>query len=202
MCSLLRDVRYDSRLQQLTTLPIGEYSTLQTSQLVPTIIGRRLTTAQPSVALGKGRQLDITVVFALPAKATAATQLGVAVLAAADLSHRTDVYLSPAEGSSWALTVNTSLSGDVPGHANDFPTATQRFSVLPHETTLSLRVVLDRSIVEAFAQQGRAVVTATPFAPANASAAMAWVRGGGTGGVVLERAESFGMGCAWQENEE
>jgi hypothetical protein len=148
-------VRYDSRLQQLTTLPIGEYSKLRTGQLVPTIIGRRLTAAQPSVALGEGRQLDITVEFALPEKATTATQLGVAVLMAADLNHRTDIYLSPAGGSSWALTVSTSLSGDVPGHENSFPTATQRFSVLPHETTLSLRVVLDRSIIEAFAQGGR-----------------------------------------------
>ena len=47
--------------------------------------------------------------------------------------------------SAWALTVNTSLSGAVPGHANRFPIATQLFKTLPDENFLELRVVLDRS---------------------------------------------------------
>ena len=55
--------------------------------------------------------------------------------------------------------------------------------------------------MEAFAQRGRAVVTATPFAPANASGAMVWLRGGRAEGIVLERGDSYGMGCAWQQQE-
>ena len=158
-CSLLRDVRYDSRLQQLTALPIQEYARLRTGRLVPTITGHTLTASRPTVGLGEGRQLDISVRFALPAAGSkampAATRLGVAVLTSADLTHRTDVFLSPAvasvaasgdrDSSAWALTVNTSLSGAVPGHANRFPIATQLFKTLPDENFLELRVVLDRS---------------------------------------------------------
>ena len=71
---------------------------------------------------------------------------------------------------------------------------------------LTLRVVLDRSIVEAFAMGGRAVVTATAYAPAAAQGVHVVARGGGGaevsrggGGAVVVNATSWEMGCAWKE---
>ena len=109
----------------------------------------------------------------------------------------------------FTLTINTTSSGKIPDHTNKFPTATKAFRVLASEVSagaLRLRVVVDRSIVEAFAMGGRAVVTATAYAPAEAKSVMLWARnaitggdGGGDGGVIVANATSWGMGCTWKE---
>ena len=70
---------------------------------------------------------------------------------------------------------------------------------MANETTLSLRVVVDRSIVEAFAQGGRAVVTATAYAPSTANAVGIEVAGFPRGVTVIS-ATAHSMGCAWVEN--
>merc|ERR1712217_115948 len=101
--------------------------------------------------------------FALPASG-GARRLGISLLSDANGSIATRIYLervsSPSQApmmalNVWGLTINTTSSGSVPGHKNGFPLATKTFTVLPAEKELVLRVVLDRSIVEAFAQGGR-----------------------------------------------
>jgi len=75
----------------------------------------------------------------------------------------------PQPGAQWLLTTDTTLSGAIPGHKNSFPVASKAFKLLQaldtdpkqQEQELTLRVVVDRSIIEAFAQGGRAVLTAT-----------------------------------------
>ena len=72
---------------------------------------------------------------------------------------------APAPANTWTLTINGTSSGSVPGHVNKYPIASKSFEVAPDETTLSLRVVLDRSIIEAFAQGGRVSTQSTPNLP-------------------------------------
>ena len=95
-CSLLRDVRYDSRFQQLTSLPIAEYEALRTGP--PTsIVGLSLTPTTPSAAVGAGgRQLDLEVVFAKPAMTDPVTSFGVSVLRSTDGAWVTKISLSRA----------------------------------------------------------------------------------------------------------
>ena len=111
----------------------------------------------------------------------------------------------------FALTINTTASGQIPNHTNKFPTASKTFRVLESEMAagaLKLRVVVDRSIVEAFAMGGRAVVTATAYAPADAKSVVVWARsvvaGGGGGAAAAAaavgvNATSWEMGCTWKE---
>ena len=66
------------------------------------------------------------------------------------------------------------------------------FNILSAETTLTLRVVVDRSIVEAFAQDGRAVVTATAYAPA-ADIGAALIAESGPATVITKLSMGYGM---------
>lgn len=101
-------------------------------------------------------------------------------------------------GEIWMLTINTTSFGTVVGHTNKYPLASKLFPLLPGgEATLRLRVVLDRSIVEAFAQGGRSVITATSFAAASDNGAAAYVEGGDA---TLQNATAYAVGCAWKEN--
>ena len=71
----------------------------------------------------------------------------------------------------------------------------QPFTVLKGEVTVELRVLVDRVIVEAFAQHGRAQLTAHEWgAEGNTAVHM---RSAGTQPAVLSTYEIFGMGCGW-----
>jgi len=105
-------VRYDSRFQTLTTLPIKQYERLRTATIsAPFAAGKSavtLTAAKPSYELGKGgRQIYVSATFALPSAAQiralgSSLRLGVSVFRSADggKTQRTDVYLSPVNASS------------------------------------------------------------------------------------------------------
>ena len=194
MGSLLRDVRYDPRLDILTVLPINEYASLR---LEPPVTAGATSVDSVGPSLGIGRQFDISVTFAIPA--VPSERFGVSLLRSADGTRKTDVLLlrTPNKGG-WQLLINTTMSGEVTGHANKYPVAQFGFSVLPEERELTLRVVLDRSIVEAFAQGGRAVVTATAYAAAANSAVN--VVNYGKGNVTLVSATAWKMGCAWKDH--
>ena len=132
-------------------------------------------------------------------KPTAAQKAHVAALVAASAAGPAE---APPASTAWSLTINTSLSGEVPGHEQRYPVASKTFLVLDSEPAISLRVVLDRSVVEAFAQGGRAVVTATAYAKAADSGAGVFATFGGAGGateapVVVHNAAAHQMGCTW-----
>lgn len=73
---------------------------------------------------------------------------------------------------------------------------TANFTVYRHETVLALRILVDRSVVEAFAAGGRAVVSARDF-PAEHEVA-AQLRTGLTGPLLVRSAIGFSMGCGWK----
>ena len=76
---------------------------------------------------------------------------------------------------------------------------TAPFTLLPTERSVDLRVLVDRSIVEAFAAGGRAVVSVRDFPLENETAAR--LRNDGGTDLLLERAHGWSMECGWtQEN--
>lgn len=96
-------------------------------------------------------------------------------------------------GPTCTLVVNTTGSGDVPAHTVSSPVATVAAPLLPGERVVSLRVLGDRSIIEAFAVAGRAVATATVYAPAEHTSIGVWAESDN----VAVTGQAYEMGCAW-----
>ena len=68
--------------------------------------------------------------------------------------------------------------------------------VLAGETALAVRVLIDRSIVEAFFAGGRAAFTERAYPHANQTAMRLAAPQSGPG-VTVRRLDVFGMGCGW-----
>ena len=60
-----------------------------------------------------------------------------------------------------------------------------------------MRVLVDRSIIEAFAAGGRAVVTARDYPAASETATRVWA--GKEAGLRIARLDAWSMGCGWAE---
>ena len=72
------------------------------------------------------------------------------------------------------------------------------FAIRRGETTLMLRILVDRSIVEAFVMGGRAVLTkafnpSVLYVPDTHVAVHAW----GSAAITVESLDVFAMGCGW-----
>jgi hypothetical protein len=74
--------------------------------------------------------------------------------------------------------------------------ATARFVVLPGETTIDLRVVVDRVIVEAFAQGGRVAFITKNFIPLRWQDSCVHIRSN-VSGAVASAVDVWAMGCGW-----
>jgi sucrose-6-phosphate hydrolase SacC (GH32 family) len=59
-------------------------------------------------------------------------------------------------------------------------------------------VVLDRSVIEAFAAGGRAVLTGRDYPAQEETSAHLFVRSG-SAGLTFSRVDAWAMGCAWVE---
>ena len=91
-----RELRYDDRFKMLTALPIQEYASLRSATIASIGLTKLSGSITPTVTLGNGgRQLDISVTFALPLSSDAA-RVGVSILRSADGARHTDIYLSKA----------------------------------------------------------------------------------------------------------
>ena len=124
--------------RKIITFPIPEISRLYSSSPV-----REKIAIPPgnSVILGNGAQLDVTLKMGLtPSTAVGgAINISVRALGSPDGMTGLDVSLK-----------SNSTAGELDGNA---------FSIQVDEPFVSLRVLVDRSVVETFAQGGRAVVT-------------------------------------------
>ena len=217
--TLLRDIRFDNQLKRLTSFPLEEYAQLR-EKLLADIAGKVLIAddgkenksnqeRRRDFHLGSGRQLDVLVEFALwfPIN-DYSTTAGVSLLRNANGSSRVDVSLrrldngESGSAEEWmSLSIDTGFVGpSPPGHNNTYPSTTVHFPLVPlaDNGTVRLRVVFDRSIVEVFAQGGRAAATATPFAPAENSAFSLFVDGNTNASVEIINAKAWSMGCGWE----
>ena len=77
---------------------------------------------------------------------------------------------------------------------------------LTHESSLSLRILVDRSIIEVFAADGRAVASARDYPSVDETGLRVWAANGdaaaatadgAVGGVTLESVHAWSMACGW-----
>ena len=219
--SLVRVLSYSAAHRKLLSNPPAELAALrngslfelsgvvmpggQWRELLPTAEKRR-----------EGAAMDVTLAVALPKAAHQQAEFALHVLAAdspAGNFSRIAVAISAADAKgvrhgqlSMSLprmevncTGKTNCPGMGPGTGwAPWGNLTAPFTLLPNETSVELRVLVDRSTVEAFAAGGRAVVSVRDF-PLEAETA-ARIRNEGAAGtsLVLESARGWSMGCGWQ----
>jgi len=215
--TVLREVKYDPRLPGLVSSPIAELAALRNATLanetaVTLAPGRPF--AITGTAGGAAASSDVLARFQLPA---GNASFGLCVLsdAGATLGVAVTVQVTAAAGVRSGV-ASIGHCGDVTAHHDNRNWMHGALRLLEGESVVDLRVLIDRSIVEAFILGGRAVLTknyiygvANP--PASSAAgqtdmseerrtdrnttihAFALDRE-----VVLEQVTVYSMGCMWK----
>ncbi len=83
------------------------------------------------------------------------------------------------------------------GNASGNAVRSAPFRVGADEAELSLRVLVDRSIVEAFAGGGRAVASTREYPGEDETSVRLW---SDRSSVMLSRVEVWSMGCGWEDD--
>ena len=180
--TVLREVEYDPRTQGLVANPVAELASLRNASLVSEL-DVTVGAGTPSHLLkgtegGRALSADIELQWSLPSASQASATFGALLLSAptspaagSNISSGVSVSVSvaaaaAADGSRAAeLTVGHGAYA-MPGRAHVLGVqARQTFTVLKSETTLAMRLLVDRIIVEAFIQDGRVAYTRS-FIPA------------------------------------
>ena len=117
---------------------------------------------------------------------------------------------SAAYGFELGLFLDTTLSGDVPDHSRRHMVANTTLPMASRDrSSVVLRLLVDRSVIELYAQEGRRVISATAYPKAASTAARTFVRPAAAPalalappllGVRLAAADSWEMGCGWVES--
>jgi len=164
---------------RIVTNPLPEIAALYKTRQGGATVTHNSVTLEPgdSASLGRGTQLDVTLQVALHAASAPARTGGTAraialtvrVLGAADGTSGKDVTVSA--GASAGASAGT-LDGTP-------------FAIAPDEAMLRLRLLVDHSVVEAYAQGGRAVAT-HPFCPPSANDDQLTVTNHGTVAVTVD----------------
>ena len=81
-----------------------------------------------------------------------------------------------------------------------YPSCGARFTVYPDETVLTLRVVVDTSILEVFAQGGRAVATKRAYLSSTNREVAVWNNGGASAVVDAGDKQSLLLPCICFDN--
>ena len=192
LISAPRVLTWSAELQWLVANPIAELLSLRNRTLLPTR-PLRLRPAEPAplaLPAGTGAAMDLTVTFALPAApAHRVLRFGVRVLGSAGPQLNITVVESadpsPLKGVRW--------TGRADGPAGNGPGAASPFPILRTETSLQVRVLVDRSVAEFFVAGGRAA-RAMRWYPAvgdSGAAITAWQAG------ATAVVEAHEMGCGW-----
>jgi hypothetical protein len=207
--SLLRELHFDARLGVVVTPPMREVEQLRSAapiaSLGRTVLAagtrRPIVLAGSSGSAGVGRQLEIVAVFSAPA---AGHTFGVAVLESTELNQTTDIFFT-APQPSVSDTIDATRSGFLPPSClKQLPPSkvTGDVPLLPptHEDKdamepLELRIFVDRSIVEAYAQNGRLVGTVS--VRPNASATGVSVFAGGSVTLLSLRVFAIRHNVSW-----
>jgi len=194
--SLVRVLSYDRRVESLVSNPAREYIKLRTASLfsrnnLSLPAGTPYLLPLPSKA---GAAMDLEVAFALPIDA--------------DLSVSIQVLASPESSRGNATTLSLNVSGKVAADGSrqgvfelrtsrEQPVRVQQnFPMAEGEDLLSLRVLVDRSIVEGFAAGGRAALHGRDY-PAEGDTAVRLLSVG-SGPALVRRLGAWSMGCGWE----
>ena len=202
-----REISYEQSTRRLLALPVAELSTLRGAVLGS--LGKPIAippNAQLSIFNGSAasRTFDLEVDVALPANG-AALSFGVAVMAVAGSREDAEVLLiidvsaAAASGAPRIVNMSSSVSGALPkAYPFTFYNSSVSFPLPASEERFTLRVLADNSIVEAFAADGRGVITTPVAAPGKRPhRATVTVFAMADAAVTLHAATAWTMGCGW-----
>ena len=213
LCPLtaVRTLRYDAARDALASQPVAEYARLRNGSLaalrdVELLAGGTRTLPLP---VGAGAAMDVELVLVLPSAAAGrasradtptsspAVTFGLDVLASTtNRSAATQLLVhigAPRHDGTRVANISLASSRGVARGA----LVRASWLLDASETSLDVRVLVDRSIIEAFAAGGRAVVTARDYPAASETATRVWA--GKEAGLRIERLDAWSMGCGWAE---
>ena len=200
--SLIRDMSYDVAARQLVSFPVPELTklrgaaVLENHSLGPVAPGALATLPLPAAV---GGSADVLLSFSM--HNAAAEGFGVAVRApphayagVAAVTMTVD-RIGPADV---AGSRNISLSFVTPDPKMDHDSnANATVLLLKGESTLDVRVLVDKSIVEFFVQRGRVAYVACDNFYSAANSSVHVFNSGPTATVGVSNVSVFPMGCGW-----
>jgi sucrose-6-phosphate hydrolase SacC (GH32 family) len=210
-----REIRWEESTKQLVANPVEELIGLRNSTLAnETLVELRdgALHALEGTGGGAAASADVELSFVLPTAGASAT-FGVVLLSSRDApshaNNRSGVTITASVGAALADGSRVGvLKLFVCGmaacvHGSKFPCeqrcgyaiADEPFTVLKGESEVSMRVLVDRVIVEAFVQQGRAVVTKSFIPPDSANSVVHLLSINGS--TTASKATVWSMGCGW-----
>jgi len=223
-----RELKYDDATQQLVSNPVRELSalrngTIATETNMPLATGVLHTIS--GTEEGVATSADIELEFALPLSdsSSGAVEFSAVVLANGayvvgggdNISSGVTVALTlaPPRGSNSIRKGIATISavGAAPCVAaspycenatkpQNGATVSTSFTVLANETALSLRIIVDRVLVEVFVQGGRVAFTKSFVPPRWQNSAVHLLAQGTTTTMVLNRMHVWSMGCGWVDH--
>lgn len=201
--SSIRELTYDRAVGQLVSRPVAEYASLRTATFVENAHSALPphTTMTLPVPPGAGGTIDMLVSFDIASvRAANASDFGVAVRAQPNTARGADlaVYFNAIESASdgtKTIRWNVTTAGPVPRGVS--APRVSAFKLLNGETTLDVRILVDRPIVEVFVQGGRGAFSWAQdnFMP-NRTAVHLF--NAGSANVVARNVSVYGMACGWR----
>ena len=195
-----REVTYDPLLETLKALPVKELALLRGEKLSPASAAARTVHAGgDALSLFKAgaasTTFDVEAEIALPSSPVSFT---LAVMAASPT--HAEVLLNVTVGTASGSVRNVNVTAGVPGAGGRSQAAYNSsfsFELPATETTLALRILADRTLVEAFVGDGRGVVTTPVLAPGKDPTKAGCFLSAGAGSVTVNSLAAYEMGCGW-----
>ena len=188
----IRELTYDATSASLLANPISEYKTLRNG----TLAELRNVQLEPRKPLwlplpeGTGAEMDLEIDFTL---GRGALFTGVHVLTGATNTAKraTSLHINISAPSSTDRTRQANVTLVAPRVSLNVYSASIRLRAEEH--SFSLRLLVDRSIVEVFAGSGRAVLTTRDYPKVDETAVQVW----STDRAVVSNIAAWSMGCGW-----
>lgn len=192
--TLLRSLLYDSTTKAHVTPPVAQTDLLRKAKLhsiaAPIKLGANSNLSLPAAVEASGMQLEIIATFALPLPA--GVRVGVASRCSKDGLQRTDSFfeMAPPDPDNVSLHEAGVLKATV-GSGQQ----TLSFALPATDTNVTLRVYVDHSVLETYAQGGRGVVTSRMYPSDDALGVKLYCEG--PAGVTLLGVEVYEMDTIW-----
>eukprot|EP01052_Picozoa_sp_SAG31_P023377 SAG31_NODE_1923_length_6914_cov_3.243580_7_plen_609_part_00 len=188
--SLVRELSWDGKVSQLVSSPVSEIAQLRNATLLrgqdlPLAAGAAHVLPVPPMAAAS---VDILASFDVP---TAATNFGISVrsgtvtVTVQNVSHAADGGF---------LAAIRFHGGAEPTPAGGITSRSALVRLVAGES-LDVRVLVDRSVIECFINNGRAAFVTTALNYSSAKSAITVFNHGGTGAVTARNVSAFQMGC-------
>eukprot|EP00039_Didymoeca_costata_P022287 m.346453 g.346453 ORF g.346453 m.346453 type:complete len:323 (-) comp29248_c0_seq1:40-1008(-) len=191
--SLIREISYDTEASQLISYPVEEYNLLHNDTYFENKYSGVLhsdESVQLEIPDGQGGSLDLYVSFEVSSLLKNVSKFGVVVRAPSDFITQ-DITTEPL-----AIWFQPKFPGSHEFRVYWGKEQFEDFILLDSDTTLDIRVLVDKPATEVYIQRGRLahVFADTDFSIANTSA---FLFNGGSTEVVVANASAYGMACAW-----